>query len=87
MFDATLERVGGSPAAIAVTFPGAAPSAYRTPARLRQQLSLPPGETVIRVSTAAPEVPASRANKLRPHYFRLARLSVTDSAFRDFLPG
>jgi hypothetical protein len=86
VFEATLDRVGArAPAEVVVTFPGAAPITYRTPAPIRRELSLPPGETVIRFSTAAPEVPALRENKLRPHYFRLAKLDVTDTAFRAFL--
>jgi phosphoglycerol transferase len=87
VFEATLDRVGApAPAAVVVTFPGAAPVTYRTPAPIRRELSLPPGETVIRFSTDAPEVPALRENKLRPHYFRLANLDVTDTAFRPFVP-
>jgi hypothetical protein len=86
VFEAALDRVGGPPAEVVVSLPGAAPARYRTPAPIRQQLSLPPGETVIRFSTAAPEIPQNRANKQRPHYFRLARLTVADSAFREFLP-
>jgi hypothetical protein len=86
MFEATLDRVGGQPGDVVVTFPGAAPVTYRTPAPIRRELSLPAGESVIRFSTAAPEVPALRENKLRPHYFRLAKLDVTDTAFRPFVP-
>jgi hypothetical protein len=48
---------------------------------------LPPGETIVRFSTAAPGVPASRANRFRPHVFRLADLAVTDTAFDAFSPG
>jgi hypothetical protein len=86
VFEATVDRVGGAPAEVLVTVPRAAPVAYRTPAPIRRELSLPPGETVIRFSTAAPEVPALRENRLRPHFFRLAKLDVTDTAFRAFLP-
>jgi hypothetical protein len=86
VFEATLDRVGGAPAEVVVNFPGSPPARYRTPAPIRRELSLPPGETVIRFSTAAPEVPALRENRLRPHYFRLAKLDVTDTAFRAFLP-
>jgi hypothetical protein len=84
VFDAVLDRVGGPPADVVVTFPGAAPVTYRTPARLRRELSLPPGETVVRFSTAAPEIAANRANNFRPHYVRLANLAVTDTAFDAF---
>jgi hypothetical protein len=86
VFEATLDRVGGPPALVVVTFPGAAPIPYLTPTPLRRELTLPPGETVIRFSTASPEVPAHPFNRMRPHYFRLARLDVTDIAFRAFLP-
>jgi hypothetical protein len=86
VFEATLDRVGGPPAEVIVAFPGAAPATYRTPAPLRRELSLPPGETIIRFRTAAPEVPAARVNRMRPHYFRLAGLDVTDTAFRTFVP-
>jgi hypothetical protein len=85
VLEASLDRVGGPPAEVVVAFPGAAPVTYRTPAPLRRELSLPPGETVIRFSTAAPEVPAAEVNRMRPHYFRLAKLDVTDTAFRAFL--
>ncbi len=61
LFGAMLDRVGGPPAEVVVTFPGAAPVPYRTPAPLQRQLTLPPGETVLRFSTAAPEVPRERA--------------------------
>jgi hypothetical protein len=84
VFEAMLDRVGGPPADVVVTFPGAEPVTYRTPARLRHELSLPPGETVVRFSTAAPVVPANRANNFRPHFFRLANLAVTDTAFDAF---
>jgi phosphoglycerol transferase len=87
VFEATLDRVGGTPADVVITFPGAAPTPYRTPAQLRRRLTLPPGETVIRFATGAPEVPASAANRKRPHYFRVARMRVVDSAFGRFLPG
>jgi hypothetical protein len=86
-FSAVLDRVGGMPAEVVVTFPGAAPVTYRTPADVRRELMLPPGETIVRFSTSAPGVAASRANNFRPHHFRLANLSVTDAAFRPFLPG
>jgi hypothetical protein len=85
VFEATLDRIGGPPAEVVVTFPGAGPATYGTPTPLRRELSLPPGETVIRFSTAAPEVPAASVNRMRPHYFRLARLDVTDTAFSAFL--
>ena len=84
VLDAVLDRVGGPPADVVVTFPGAAPANYRTPTRLRRELALPPGETVVRFSTTVPEVPADRANKLRPHFFRLRNLAVTDVAFEAF---
>ena len=87
VFEAMLDRVGGPPGDVVVTFPGAAPATYRTPATLRRELALPPGETVVRFSTAAPEVPANRANRFRPHFFRLADLAVTDTAFDAFRPG
>ena len=87
VFDATLERVDGTPEEVVVSFPGVAPARHRTPARLRQRLTLPPGETVVRFSTAAAEVPASRANDLRPHYFRVGRVTVLDAAFEEFLPA
>jgi hypothetical protein len=86
LFEATLDRVGGPPAEVVVSFPGAEPATYRTPSPLRRELSLPPGETVVRFSTVAPEVPAAQVNRLRPYFFRLAKLDVTDSAFRAFLP-
>jgi hypothetical protein len=87
VFTATLDRVGGRPAVVVVSFPGAAPITYRTPTPIRRELALPPGETVVRFSTGARAVPANRANKLRPHVFRLANLAVTDTAFRPFLPS
>jgi hypothetical protein len=87
VFDAKLDRVGGQPADVVVSFPGAAPGTYRTPATLHRELSLPPGETVVRFSTAAPGVAANRANRLRPHFFRLADLAATDTAFGAFPPG
>jgi hypothetical protein len=87
LFGALLDRVGGPPAEVVITFPGAAPTPYRTPAPLQRQLTLPPGETAIRFATTAPEVPANAANRSRPHYFRLARMRVTDSAFGPFLSG
>ena len=87
LFGALLDRVGGPPAEVVVTFPGAAPTPYPTPSPLQRQLTLPPGETVLRFSTAAPEVPANALNDQRPHYFRLARMRVLDSAFGPFLPG
>ena len=87
VFEAMLDRVGGPPGDVVVTFPGVAPATYRTPATLRRELALPPGETVVRFSTAAPEVPANRANRFRPHFFRLADLAVTDTAFDAFRPG
>ena len=84
LFGALLDRVGGPPAEVVVTFPGAAPITYRTPAPLQQQLTLPPGETVLRFSTAAPEVPANAWNDQRPHYL-LARLeSPTRRSARSF---
>jgi hypothetical protein len=86
VFDALLDRVGGPPADVVVSFPGAAPATHRTPATLRRELSLPPGETVVRFSTVAPEVPANRADKLRPHFFRLRNLTATDTAFGAFTP-
>jgi hypothetical protein len=86
VFEARLDRVGGPPADVVVTFPGAAPATFRTPATLRRELSLPPGETAVRFSTAAPGIPASRANNFRPHFFRLADLAVTDTAFDAFRP-
>jgi phosphoglycerol transferase len=85
-FSAVLDRVGGPPAEVVVSFPGAAPVSVRTPAPVRRELALLPGETVVRFSTAAPGVAANRANKFRPHLFRLADLSVVDTAFRPFLP-
>jgi phosphoglycerol transferase len=87
VFEAELDRVGGPPAKVVVSFPGAAPATYRTPAPMRRELVLPPGETIVRFSTAAPGVPASRANRFRPHVFRLADLAVTDTAFDAFSPG
>jgi hypothetical protein len=84
---ATLDRVGGPPADVVVSFPGAAPITYRTPAPIRRKLALPPGETVIRFSTAAPGVPANTANNMRPHFFRLANLAVIDTALRPFMPS
>jgi hypothetical protein len=87
VFEATLDRVGGPPAEVVVSFPGAEPATYRTPSPIRRELALPPGETVVRFSTAAPGVPANRANNFRPHLFRLSKLAVTDTAFRPFLPG
>jgi hypothetical protein len=86
VFEATLDRVGGPPAEVDVSFPDAPPISYRTPAPIRRELALPPGETVVRFSTAAPGVPANRANRFRPHLFRLANLAVTDTAFRPFQP-
>ena len=53
----SLDRVGGPPAEVVVTFPGAAPTPYRTPSPLQRQLTLPPGETVLRFATAAPRFP------------------------------
>jgi hypothetical protein len=87
VFEATLDRVGGPPAEVVVTFPGTAPVTYRTPAPIRRELSLPPGETVVRFEARSPGVPANRANNFRPHLFRLADLAVTDTAFGPFLPG
>jgi hypothetical protein len=86
VFDARLDRVGGPPADVVVSFPGAAPATYRTPATLHRELSLPPGETVVRFSTAAPGVAANRTNRLRPHFFRVAGLTATDTAFGAFPP-
>jgi hypothetical protein len=86
VFSAVLDRVGGPPADVGVTFPGAAPVTLRMPAPIRRELSLPPGETVVRFSTTAPGVPANSANNFRPHVFRLSNLSVTDSAFEAFRP-
>jgi hypothetical protein len=85
VLEARLDRVGGPPADVVVTFPGAAPRTYRTPSAIREELTLPPGETAIRFSTTAPEIAENRANKQRPHHFRLAGLTVTDSAFGPFL--
>jgi len=85
-FDAVLDRVGGPPADVAVAFPGSALTTHRVPAQLHADLQLPPGETVIRFSTAASPVEASNANELRRHYFRLANLTLTDGGFRPFLP-
>ena len=82
--EAMLDRVGGPPAEIVVSFPGVPPATYRTPARLHGKISLPPGGTAVRFSTAAPGVPANEANKFRPHVFRVADLTVTDAAFRRF---
>jgi hypothetical protein len=87
VFEATLDRVGGPPAEVVVSFPGAAPATYRTPARLRREVSLPPGETVVRFSTAAAEIGPNRANRLRRHFFRLTNLAATDTAFRAFTPS
>jgi hypothetical protein len=86
VFSTTADRVGGPPADVVVTFPGAAPITVRTPAPFRRELALPPGETVVRFSTAAPGVPASRANNFRPHVFRLSNLAVTDTALDAFRP-
>ena len=86
VFEAKLDRVGGPPADLVVSFPGAAPITYRTPAALRREISLPPGETVVRFSTVTPAIEPNRANKLR-HFFRLTNLAATDTAFRPFLPG
>ncbi|MGH3079766.1 MAG: hypothetical protein ACRDNH_01340 [Gaiellaceae bacterium] len=84
-FEATLERVGGTPAEVVASFPGAPPVTYRTPVRISRQLSLPPGETIVRFSTTAPEVLEQKANRWRPHYFQLAGLTVTDAAFSEFV--
>jgi hypothetical protein len=86
-FSAMLDRVGGPPADVVVTFPGAPPISVRTPAPLRKELTLPPGETVVRFSTAASGVPASSANNFRPHLFRLSNLAVTDTALTAFRPS
>jgi phosphoglycerol transferase len=87
VLEATLDRVGGPPADVVVEVPSAAPQTLRTPAPLRLELSLPPGETVVRFSTDAPEITENRANDQRPHYFRLARLRATDFAFAGFTPA
>jgi phosphoglycerol transferase len=86
VFKATIDRVGGIPAEVVVSFPRAAPVTYRTPAPIRRELSLPPGVTVVRFSTAAAGIAANSANNFRPHFFRLANLAVTDAAFQPFLP-
>jgi phosphoglycerol transferase len=86
VFAATLDRVGGGAADVVVSFPGAPWATYRTPSRLRRRLSLPPGVTVVRFSTGAPEVAPSPVNKMRPHYLRLAELTVRDDAFGPFIP-
>jgi hypothetical protein len=84
VFEARLDRVRGPSADVVVSFPGAAPATYRTPRLLRKELSLPPGETVVRFSTTAPQVAQSRANRMRPHFFRLTDLTATDTAFSPF---
>jgi hypothetical protein len=47
-------------------------------------LRLPPGESVIQLSTTAPPVAASNANGLRLHYYRLNAMTITDSGFNGF---
>lgn len=85
LLEAVIDRVGGPPAdVVVVSSPGAAPTTYRTPKQLRRELSLPPGETIIRLSTVAPPVEASSANEGRRHYFRLADVRLTDAGFRGF---
>ena len=84
--DGLLDRLGGGRAEIEITFPDRAPARYVTLAPIREQLMLPPGETAIRFATAAPEVPEGPGNRGRPHYFLVARLTLTDAAFEPFLP-
>jgi hypothetical protein len=84
-FDAVLDRVGGPNAPVTVTFPGSPPATVQTPSHLHQMLTLPPGESVIQFSTAAPPVAPSNENGLRLHYYRLNDLSITDSGFNGFL--
>jgi hypothetical protein len=86
VLEATLDRVGGPPADVTVSYPGAAPITHRTPTPIRRELALRPGETVVHFSTAAPVIPANRANRFRPHLFRLTNLAVTATAFQPFLP-
>ena len=85
VFDAILDRVGGPNAPVTVTFPGSPPATVQTPSHLHQVLTLPPGESVIQLSTTAPPVPPNNANGLRLHYFRLNGMTVTDSGFNGFL--
>jgi phosphoglycerol transferase len=84
VFEAELDREGGSPADVVVSLPGATAVTYHTPARIRRELSLPPGETTVRFSTSAAEILESRANRWRPHHFRLGPLTVTDAALSGF---
>jgi hypothetical protein len=85
VFDAILDRVGGPAASVTVTFPGSPPATVQTPSHLHQVLTLPPGESVIQFSTAAPPVAPSNANGLRLHYYRLNDMTITDAGFNGFL--
>ena len=84
VFDAILDRVGGPDAPVTVTFPGSPPATVQTPSHLHRVLRLPPGESVIQLSTTAPPVAASNANGLRLHYYRLNAMTITDSGFNGF---
>ena len=84
VFDAILDRVGGPNAPVTVTFPGSPPATVQTPSHLHKALTLPPGESVIQFSTAAPPVAPSNANGLRLHYYRLNDMTITDSGFDGF---
>jgi hypothetical protein len=85
VFDAFLDRVGGPNAPVTVTFPSSPPATVQTPSHLHQVLTLPPGESVIQLSTTAPPVAPSNPNGLRLHYFRLNGMTLTDSGFNGFL--
>jgi phosphoglycerol transferase len=84
VFDAILDRVGGPNASVTVTFPGSPPATVQTPSHLHQQLTLPPGVSVIQFSTTAPPIAPNNANGLRLHWLRLNDMTVTDRGFAGF---
>ena len=84
VFDAILDRVGGPNAPVTVTFPGSPPATVQTPSHLHQQLTLPPGVSVIQFSTTAPAIAPNNENGLRLHWFRLNDMTVTDRGFAGF---
>ena len=82
---AVLDRVGGGDVDVEVVFPGGTPTRVRTPTQLQRRLVLPPGKSIVRLSTSGAVAVPTLYKQPRPHYFRLANLTVTDSGFNGFL--
>jgi hypothetical protein len=78
-----LDRLGGSPAEVTVSYPPGKQARYPTPSAVRLSLELPPGTHVIRFAVDAPLIPGRQGEQA--HYIRLAGLAVTDRRISPFL--